>query len=113
MAARPTCDETVIELLLIDVFGSCREITRFEFDVSSTDTFFLGNLANNPDSLGFVIFGTFILNVELVDIPAAKIVSWFTPVTPTPNGDRVRVVPRCYLLDCIQDQRKFHDYMRL
>ena len=61
--------------------------------MSIIDTFFLGNLEYKPDSLGFVIFGTLILNVELVDIPAAKIVSWFTPVTPTPNGDRVRVVP--------------------
>ena len=28
-----------------------------------------------------------------MDIPAAKIVSSFTPVTPTPNGDKVRVLP--------------------
>ena len=57
------------------------------------ETFFFGNLAYKPDSLGFVIFGTLILNVELVDIPAANIPPLLTPVTPTPNGDKVRVCP--------------------
>ena len=57
------------------------------------DTFFFGSLEYKPPLDRFVILGTLILNAEFVDIPAAKIVSWFTPVTPTPNGESVKTSP--------------------
>ena len=64
-----------------------------ELDVSIIDTFFFGSLEYKPPLVRFVILGTFILKAEFVDIPAAKIVSWFTPVTPTPKGASVRTSP--------------------
>ena len=99
LAANPTCEDKVIfpppelGLFVIDWLVNCFDIIILELDVSIIDTFFFGNLENNPDSWTFAIKGTFILNVELVDIPAAKIVSSLTPVTPTPKGDNVNVVP--------------------
>ena len=61
--------------------------------MSIIDTFLLGNLVNKPPLVKFVSLGTLILNVELVDIPADKILPLLTSVTPTPNGDNVNCCP--------------------
>ena len=53
----------------------------FEFEVSIIDTFFFGNLEKSPDCCTLVINGTLILNVEFVEIPAARMPPLLTPAT--------------------------------
>ena len=85
-------------LFVIAVLGNWREIIIFEFDVSIIDMFLLGSLVNNPDSCTSVIFGTLILNVEFVEIPAARIPPWFTPEILWPTETKVKVWPLSVIL---------------
>ena len=66
--------------------------------MSIIDIFFFGNLENKPVFLKFWTLGTLILNVESVDIPAAKIPPSLTPVILWPTATKVKVWPSAEML---------------
>ena len=94
-ASRALLEDIVIfpEPLLLAMLGTliCLDIVILEFEVLIIDIFFFGSCEYKPPLVRLVILGTFILNDEFVDIPDAKILSSFTPVTPTPNGESVKI----------------------
>ena len=92
-AFNPTWEDTVIALLLMGIFNNCFDITKLELDVSIIDTFFFGSRAYKPPLVRFVILGDLILNVEFVEIPAARISLLLIPVTAVPTGESVKVWP--------------------